>query len=104
MRRTEWFVIALGVALVAVVGWVESAHVHNGPTPVLPLWSAAPFALLLLCIAILPLAAHHWWENNRNRIIVSFGFALLTGGYLTAMGPTTGGETVRRMNHELAEY
>jgi Na+/H+ antiporter NhaD/arsenite permease-like protein len=34
---------------------------------VLPLWSVAPFAILLLCIAVLPLAAGHWWERNRNK-------------------------------------
>jgi Na+/H+ antiporter NhaD/arsenite permease-like protein len=104
MRRTQWFVTAVGVALVSVVGLVELAHVRVGPAPALPVWSAAPFALLLLCIAVLPLVAHHWWENNRNRIVVSFGFAVVAGVYLVAMGPATGGETVRRLNHELAEY
>src|SRR5882672_8411266 len=104
MPRTHWYVIAIGVALVVVVGLVERAHVHVGPAPPLPVWSAAPFALLLLSIAVFPLVAHHWWENNRNRIIVSFGFAVLAGAYLLLMGPETGGETVRRLNHELAEY
>src|SRR5262245_52275143 len=104
MQRTEWLVVALGVALVALVGFVEIAHVQVGPAPALPVWSAAPFALLLLSIAVLPLVAHHWWENNRNRIIVSFGFAILTGAYLLLMSPPTGGETIRRLNHELAEY
>lgn len=104
MRRTQWTVVALGVALVLAVALVERAHVQVGPAPPLPPWSAIPFAALLLCIAILPLAAHHWWENNRNRIIVSFGFAVLAGAYLLLMGPATGGETVRRLNHEIAEY
>ena len=30
----------------------------------LPLWTVIPFVALLLCIAILPLAAGHWWEHN----------------------------------------
>ncbi len=42
----------------------------------LPVWSIAPFALILLSIALLPLVAHHWWESNRNRAIVSFGLAI----------------------------
>src|SRR5262245_35193751 len=104
MRRTQWIVVALGFALVVMVGLVEAAHVQVGPAPALPAWSAVPFVLLLLCIAVLPLAVHHWWENNRNRIIVSFGFAVLAGAYLLLMVPITGGETVRRLNHELAEY
>src|SRR5262245_31092443 len=104
MRRTQWTAVALGIALVAIVGLVEAVHVQLGPAPALPAWSAAPFVLLLLCIAVLPLAAHHWWENNRNRIIVSFGFAVVAGAYLLLMGPVTGGESIRRLNHELAEY
>lgn len=38
----------------------------------LPLLSIAPFALLLLAIALLPLVAGHWWEHNKNRALVSF--------------------------------
>jgi Na+/H+ antiporter NhaD/arsenite permease-like protein len=37
-----------------------------------PVWSVVPFALMLLAIAVLPLVAHHWWESNKNRAIVSF--------------------------------
>lgn len=42
MRRTNGFVIVLGIALVAVVGWVEFAHGKIGPAPVLPLWMPRP--------------------------------------------------------------
>ncbi len=45
------------------------------PTPhVFWVW---PFAALLLCIALLPLirATHHWWEHNRNRLIVAASLA-----------------------------
>jgi Na+/H+ antiporter NhaD/arsenite permease-like protein len=42
----------------------------------LPLWSMAPFILLLLGIAILPLIAGHWWEHNKNRAIVALGLAI----------------------------
>jgi Na+/H+ antiporter NhaD/arsenite permease-like protein len=37
----------------------------------LPLWSIAPFVLLLLSIALMPLFAAHWWEKNRNKAIVA---------------------------------
>ncbi|MBX3268839.1 MAG: sodium:proton antiporter [Sandaracinaceae bacterium] len=40
---------------------------HFGET--VPLWAVIPFAVMLLGIAILPLAAHHFWESNRNRAI-----------------------------------
>jgi len=38
----------------------------------LPLWSVAPFALFLLCIAVLPLVAGHFWDHNRNKALLSF--------------------------------
>ena len=37
----------------------------------LPLYAALPFVAMLLVIAILPLAAAHWWESNRNKLVVS---------------------------------
>ena len=36
----------------------------------LPFWSVGPFVLLLLCIAVLPLAAEHFWHQDRNKGIV----------------------------------
>lgn len=52
-------------------------------------WLVAPFVLLLLCIAVFPLIHRlaHWWEKNRNRLLV----ALLLGAatlayYLLAHG------------------
>ena len=35
-----------------------------------------PFAGLLLSIALVPLLAGHFWENNRNKGIVAFAWAL----------------------------
>jgi Na+/H+ antiporter NhaD/arsenite permease-like protein len=37
----------------------------------LPMWSVAPFAVMLLAIAVLPLVASHFWEHNRNKAILS---------------------------------
>lgn len=43
----------------------------------------APFAALLLCIAILPLLhkTEHWWHQNRNKLIVAVLLGLVTLGY-----------------------
>jgi len=41
------------------------------PVAPLPVYVVAPFALMLLAIAILPLALPHWWEPNRNKLLVS---------------------------------
>jgi Na+/H+ antiporter NhaD/arsenite permease-like protein len=48
----------------------------------LPVFSALPFAALLLCIATLPLAAPHFWESNRNKGWVALALALPIAAYL----------------------
>jgi Na+/H+ antiporter NhaD/arsenite permease-like protein len=53
----------------------------------LPLWTVVPFVSLLLCIAILPLTAGHWWEHNKNKsIIVGVLSAIVTIYLITAHG------------------
>jgi Na+/H+ antiporter NhaD/arsenite permease-like protein len=67
----------------------------------LPLWSAAPFALLLLSIAVLPLVAHRWWESNRNRALVSLACAVPAAAYLLA---AHGAEAWHPLLHSLRDY
>lgn len=45
-------------------------------------WTA-PFALLLLAIAILPLVPklEHWWHKNRNKLMIAVALGLLTSAY-----------------------
>jgi len=40
------------------------------PAP-LPLYSVLPFVAMLLAIAFCPLWLPHWWESNRNKLVVS---------------------------------
>ena len=44
----------------------------------LPTWTVAPFAALLVCIAVLPLIPRtaHWWESNRSKFLVSMACGL----------------------------
>lgn len=46
---------------------------YAGPADAPSLLAAIPFCLLLLCIAILPLfhGTYHWWERNRNKLLIS---------------------------------
>ncbi len=76
----------------------EQGHVD------LPAWSVAPFILLLLAIAILPLATPHWWHHNRNRALVSAGFALPVAAYLLYLHWATGQDTLHPLAHELKNY
>ncbi len=39
----------------------------------IPLWTATPFVLMLLSIAIIPLISHHWWEKNYPFVALSLG-------------------------------
>ncbi|NLT92561.1 MAG: sodium:proton antiporter, partial [Actinobacteria bacterium] len=45
-------------------------------------WWILPFAGLLLCIAVLPLATPHWFERHRNKAVVAAVFGLPTVLYL----------------------
>ena len=66
----------------------------------LPVWTAVPFVLLLGGIAVLPLAAPHWWELNRNKAAVAALLGLPVAGYLLWHG----GEARHALAHELADY
>ena len=51
-------------------------------------WALIPFALMLLSIAIMPLAAEKWWESNFHKLCVSLGLALPVSIYLISKGMT----------------
>lgn len=68
--------------------------------PNLPVWTALPFVLLLMAIAVLPLVAHHWWERNRNKGVVAGLIAAPVAGYLVWRGD--GG--AHELTHAAADY
>ena len=51
-------------------------------------WSMIPFGLMLLTIAVAPLLAEHWWENNKHKLTVALflgvptAICLIMGGML----------------------
>lgn len=51
-------------------------HGAHGMGAEIPIAMIAPFAAMLLCIAILPLATPHFWESNRNKGFVAFALSL----------------------------
>jgi len=63
-----------------------------------PLGWVAPFVLMLLSIAVLPLVTPHWWDSNRNR----FKVALLFGLPVLALFAWHG--DWHRITHTLHEY
>jgi Na+/H+ antiporter NhaD/arsenite permease-like protein len=52
-----------------------------------PLWAVAPFALYLLLIAALPLVAAHFWDQNRNKLVVAVIASAPVIVYLTTGAP-----------------
>ena len=70
-----------------------------------PIWSFAPFALLLLLIAILPLIPRtaHWWERNRNKLLVALLLGAATLAYYTWFDAAHGGrnEALHVLEHAL---
>ena len=59
----------------------------------IPAWMLIPFAVMLLCIAILPLIPHvgEWWEHNVHKLYVSLILGVPVGIWLCVNG----------MSHEL---
>ncbi|WP_179376027.1 sodium:proton antiporter [Winogradskyella wichelsiae] len=54
----------------------------------IPLWPSIPFFIILLAIAVGPLIAEHWWENNKNKLIISTVLSVPTIYYLVHMDLT----------------
>lgn len=49
-------------------------------------WTLIPFAIMLIMIAVAPLAAERFWENNRNKLICTMIITIPTAIYLIAAG------------------
>jgi len=56
--------------------------------PTIPIWALIPFVLMLAMIAVGPLMFNHWWEHNKNKLIVSLILAVPMSIYLIYMGLT----------------
>ncbi|MBI4196653.1 MAG: sodium:proton antiporter [Deltaproteobacteria bacterium] len=63
----------------------------------IPLWTALPFTLLLLSIAILPMTVGHFWESHRNKGIVALGLSVPIIAWLIGHNP-------HELAHTLHEY
>lgn len=63
----------------------EAAHPEDEHSEVTapPLYTVVPFVLLLGAIAVLPLIpfTEHWWESNRNRLLLAVVLGLVTLAY-----------------------
>lgn len=67
-------------------------------------WSVAPFAMLLLAIAVLPHAAERFWHDDRNKALVATAFAIPTIAYLAYVQFATGQPALAALGHEMSQY
>ncbi|TCL61917.1 UIT6 family transporter [Hydrogenispora ethanolica] len=54
----------------------------------IPFYICVPFVVILLLIALMPLALPHWWEKNRNKGIVAFVASLPVFLFLVVKFPS----------------
>ena len=59
-----------------------AAHAGESSSWDPPLWSTVGFILMLLCIALIPLAAPRFWEKNLNKAVVSLALAIPFGIFI----------------------
>jgi Na+/H+ antiporter NhaD/arsenite permease-like protein len=64
-----------------------------------PLWTALPFAAYLLAIAITPLAFPHFWERDRNKLLLAAIVSLPVVVWLLSFH-----QGVHWLHHALLEY
>ena len=64
---------------------LSAAHAAEHVSSV-PLWASIPFILMLGTIAVGPLMFDHWWEQNKNKLIVSLILGIPTAIYLIVQG------------------
>jgi Na+/H+ antiporter NhaD/arsenite permease-like protein len=59
-------------------------HVLDGP---LPLYTVVPFVAMLLAVAVCPLWVSHWWESNRNKLVLACVLGLPVVGLYAVRHP-----------------
>ena len=87
---TRKMTVLLGGGILALLTVAPGALAGGGEAAVEaapPYWTVVPFILMLLCIALVPLFAPHWWEHNRNKAILSAVLGIFMLVYLLAFAP-----------------
>ncbi|MEX0703834.1 MAG: sodium:proton antiporter [Planctomycetales bacterium] len=92
-------------ALMPAVHAADMGHGEAEPPAALgrelPVASILPFALVLLAIAVMPLAAGHWWERNRHKALVMAALAVPVAAYLAV---AWGAEGRHQLLEKVEEY
>lgn len=105
----QWAAIGLGAIAMGSLIYVSLMHdgehreTHGVNDAAPTMWAVLPFVGILLTIATFPLipATAHWWENNRNRLMVSLCFAGITLAYYWLVYHA--GKVVTVLEHSMIE-
>ncbi len=92
------------MGILGLLIWPTLAAATEPTSLVVPVWTVAPFVLLLLAIGVLPLVAARFWHSNRNKGLVAALCALPVAVYLISQGPATDGASTHALLHELKQY
>jgi Na+/H+ antiporter NhaD/arsenite permease-like protein len=80
---------------------------HQSFADILSIWHVIPFGGLLLCIAVLPMVSHHWFEKNKNQLLVAALWAVpilgLFGYHIATQSPFAH-DAEHGLKHALEEY
>ncbi len=109
MTGLQWAAIALGAIAMGGLIYHSLSHGaghgggHGAHEHAPAMWAIIPFVGILLTIATFPLipATAHWWESNKNRLMVSLVFAGLTLAYYWMAYSTA--KVVTVLEHALIE-
>ncbi len=99
-----WRLILLGVLLLVAPSWAFGEDGHATAASMgkqLSLVTVTPFVALLLAIAVMPLAAAHWWESNRNKAIIVLLLAVPLAMYLVLAWGDAG---IHELEEKAKEY
>src|SRR5256712_5073847 len=89
-KLSLWPTLVLVGITFANPSFAFGAPVQNAEVPAVssfPLWSLFPFILMLVSIAVLPLTVPHWWDSNRNKIILSVALSVPVLGVVLPTNP-----------------
>lgn len=78
---------------------VAQQAVEHAIHATMPLWACAPFAILLVLIAIGPLFFHHFWEHHYPKVSIALG--AIAAGILFWVMPE---HAWHRIGHSMLEY
>lgn len=67
----------------------------------IPVWALIPFAIMLLCIAIIPLFAEKWWADNLHKLSVSLLLGIPVGVWMLSNN-TAENQFTHHLIHQMA--